>query len=324
MRRPDEVKERGVLVSGALGNLGWKLLRHLAGQGYERLVGLDVRPEDGHSAALRRIAAGAGSELDVEFGVADLADWHDRRWRDLVQRVGAVVHFAAQNPYPEADWDDATASFDMTLHLAHSAVDNGVGRFVFASSNHVMGRYKDSPLAERIAPGQLTTELEPGVGTLWNSGQRDMDSTVYACSKLAGERLCEALGHRAEGRTTFVCTRIGWCQPGANQAHTLSAAGTPTQEGEAGPGVDSVSYQRNDRWFKGMWLSNGDFLRLYQRALEADGAAWPKHCVVVNGMSDNTGMAWSLAEGRQWLGYAPQDDVQRALTPGPGSPAEGT
>jgi hypothetical protein len=42
-----------------------------------------------------------------------------------------------------------------------------------------------------------------------------------------GERLARALGQASS--TSFVCLRIGWCQPGANSPHTLNAAGTPTQ-----------------------------------------------------------------------------------------------
>jgi hypothetical protein len=51
---------------------------------------------------------------------------------------------------------------------------------------------------------------------------------------------------------------------------------------------------------------------LFERALLADGSAWPNGFLIVNGMSNNTGMKWSLEEGRQWLGYAPQDDVYAA------------
>ena len=38
------------------------------------------------------------------------------------------------------------------------------------------------------------------------------------------------------------------------------------------------------------------------------GTTRPKH-VVVNGMSNNTGMRWSLDEARGLLGYEPVDDA---------------
>jgi hypothetical protein len=44
---------------------------------------------------------------------------------------------------------------------------------------------------------------------------------------------------------------------------------------------------------------------------QLDAKPWPEPCIIVNGMSNNSGMAWSLDETRRWLGYEPQDDVTR-------------
>jgi hypothetical protein len=40
-----------------------------------------------------------------------------------------------------------------------------------------------------------------------------------------------------------------------------------------------------------------------------DGNPWPAGYLLVNGMSNNRGMKWSLEATRRWLGYAPVDDV---------------
>lgn len=291
---------RSVAITGALGNLGWKLLCQLAAHSTcKRLVGLDVKEaSQPQYDALR--AAAKGRAVEIEFVACDLTDWRDLRWRDAFSSVEAVVHFAAQNPYPEASWSDVDASMAMNYNTAHAAADSAsVDRYVFATSNHVMGRYKDRVLGV----GQLRHELEPGVGTLWHTGEKDMDSTIYATAKWAGERLCKALGQRAGGATSFVCVRIGWCQPGENSPKTLSAAGTPTQ---ANTGSEE---SETDKWYKGMWLSNGDFCQLFQRAIEADASSWPDGCIVVNGMSNNAGMKWNLDAARQYLGYEPEDDV---------------
>ncbi len=58
-----------------------------------------------------------------------------------------------------------------------------------------------------------------------------------------------------------------------------------------------------------MWLSNRDFAHLFERAVNADASEWPAPAIVVNGMSANTGMTWSLDETRRYLGYQPLDDV---------------
>ena len=291
-----------IAVTGALGNLGTKLLRHLANcSNISKLIGLDLRA----ASTAETVALPT-----VEFIACDLADWHDLRWRTVLSKVDAVVHFAAQNPYPEATWQEAGVSLDMTLHIANAAVASGrVKRVVFATSNHVMGRYKDDPLWDSIGAGELTPDLPPGTGTVWHTGERLMDATPYASSKLFGEHVCKASALRAHGQTTFAAVRIGWCQPGENLPTTLSAAGTPTLTRGSDLGCDAASLARSDRWFREMWLSNRDFLHLFERAILADGTEWPDGYVLVNGMSDNRGMKWSLDATRRWLGYAPQDDV---------------
>lgn len=294
-----------VVITGVTGNLGWKLLLHLIDRPeVQRLTGIAFeRPS---SAQLQELVQRRGHEK-ARFVEADLTDHTDVGWRDAIERSDAVVHFAAQNPFPEADWNDAVNSLDMTLATATAAVSAGVKRFVFASSNHVMGRYKDRPLHDSVSPGELTTSLAHAVGTVWNAAGTAMDSTVYAVAKSSGERVCRALAVQSAGATEFVCTRIGWCQPGQNLPATLSSAGTPTQDAS---GIqDDPDAAWNDRWFRSMWLSNRDCLQIHSQALFADSSSWPEPCVVVNAMSRNEDMLWSLQEAKQWLGYQPQDGI---------------
>ncbi len=296
--------QNGIAVTGALGNLGWKLLCHLSEHSAApTLIGLDLNaPKPGRLEQLQTISEIHANPPEIELITCDLADWNDHRWRDVLNRVSTVVHFAAKTPYPEADWNDATVSLDMTHHVCQAAADSPtVQRLVFATSNHVMGRYKDA----NLQPGELHTDLDAGVGTLWNTGHTDVDSTIYAVAKFAGERLCKTLGKRTDGQTSFVCVRIGWCQPGENCPNTLSAAGTPTETSDA----SNPELEHTNHWFRTMWLSNRDFLHLFTRAIEADSAEWPGGCVIVNGMSNNTDMAWNLDATRKYLNYNPQDDV---------------
>ena len=297
-----------VAITGAFGNLGWKLIQHLAENNIvQRIVGLDLRgPNDAQMTRIQQFA----THTTIEWVECNLSDWHDQAWRSAIDTVDAVVHFAAQNPYPEASWNDSAVSIDINMNVAQAAADSPkTTRMVFATSNHVMGRYKDSPLAEQVGAGELTPDLEPGVGTVWHTGTTLMDKPAYAVAKFAGERICMALGKRAGGKTTFACIRIGWCQPGENRPDTLSAAGSPTLEAEGSIIVDAEAHERTDRWFKGMWLSNRDFVHLFERALLADGQQWPNGSILVNGMSANVGMKWSLTETKKWLDYRPQDNV---------------
>ena len=209
--------------------------------------------------------------------------------------VDAAVHLAARRPYPDATWDDGAVSFDMTLNLVEALVRAGPAkRMVFASSNHVMGGYKE----EDVAPGALATSLPPLPGTRTGEGE---PTRAYAAAKLMGERLLAA---RAEaGGLTAVSLRIGWCQPGDNRPGTMTASGIPGD-----PGPDTPDAARTLRWFRGMWLSNRDFLAAVSAALTAGASGWPGPAVVVNAMSANSGMAWDIASTRALVGYAPQDD----------------
>ena len=280
-----------VLVTGGAGNLGSKVVGALT-----------VAPWCREVIAIDRI--GAADALGLRRVAGDLRR-ADPAWTETFAGVDAVVHLAAQNPYPDATWTDSAASFDMTVQVIEAAVRHGVGRLVFASSNHVMGGYKDSD--PPLAPGTLSVDLPPRVGTVWQHGDVRLDSTPYAAAKLMGERLCSA---RA-GTFTAVSLRIGWCQPGANRPETLSAAGTP----KLADGVGQAN--RDRRWFQDMWLSNRDFAALLLAALTADAAGWPTPAIIVNGMSRNQDMPWDIASSATLIGYRPQDDVRR-ITASPG------
>ena len=58
-----------------------------------------------------------------------------------------------------------------------------------------------------------------------------------------------------------------------------------------------------------------DLLRVVDRAMHAqfDKAEDGTRFCIVNAMSNNTGMRWSLERGRHLLGYEPQDDVAQHI-----------
>lgn len=285
---------RSVLITGAGGNLGRKLTAHLlTGPWCRRIVGVD------------RIAADAAMRDQRLVAVeADLADPRDMRWRKALDGIDAVVHLAASNPYPDAPWADSCTSLDMTLHLLEAAAAAGAKRFVFASSNHAMGQYKDPPLANTIGAGGLRTDLPPGPGTSWFNGREMVKGVAYGASKLMGERACSAKANLSGGAFTAVSVRIGWCQPGANDPRTLNTSGLPGEEPGTGPDAE-----RDLRWFRNMWLSDRDFAAVMEHALLADASTWPAPGIVVNGMSANRGMPWDLTETERLIGYRAQDDV---------------
>jgi len=110
-------------------------------------------------------------------------------------------------------------------------------------------------------------------------------------------------------RTVFLALRVGWCQPGINSPRTIGASGVPPAFETAG----AASVQEDsgdDAWFRGMWLSNQDFLRLFGAAVLSDGIPGSGfHCA--NAMSANTNARWSLDETEALLGVRPRDDAAR-------------
>jgi uronate dehydrogenase len=248
-----------VLITGAAGNLGAKLRHHLEGRYELRL--LDINP-------------GA----DTRIVPADLSRW-DRAWVDLFRGVEVVIHLAA-DPTAQQTWPNLIGSnVDAVANVFQAAALAGVRRVVYASSNHVMGGYKDDP-----EPPLLTTDLPPRPGTHYEVNGEARDSTPYGSAKLFGERLgkCFAEVHGL----SVIAVRIGWVRPGENRAQDI-----PSERGA---------------WFRSMWLSNRDYCRLLERCILAE---LPAPFAVVNGMSANTGMRWDIEHTRRLLGYEPQDDV---------------
>ena len=296
----DPLPIRRVLVTGASGNLGRKLIAHLAETEWcEGIVGVDRTP-------------GAAPHTErVSLVVGDLLDPDDRLWRDALGTVQAVVHLASANPAPDSSWTEACQSIDMTAYLLAAAAQAGVRRLVFASSNHVMGQYKDPPLADEIGPGGLRTDLPPGPGTRWFNGERMMQGTAYAVSKLMGERLCVSAARMSAGAFTTVSLRIGWCQPGDNRPETITASGVADAPLRADSHPEG---DRNLRWFRSMWLSNRDYVALVERAILAPAEGWPAPGIVVNGMSANAGMGWDIETTRRLIGYEAQDNIGQHLS----------
>lgn len=302
-------KSGKVVITGGAGNIGTKLAAHLVG------VGHDVHVLDPWEPAVKVAGATYHKVNMLEMS---------QDWIDVITDAHAVAHLAAVNPYPEAPWSDVSASMLTTFNVMSASAENGVRRFINASSNHVMGGYKDTggPYAtdadgNAVAP--ITAASPPEVGTKWDAGGIWMDSTGYATAKVASEAYADHLAMTST-RTQFLTVRIGWCQPGDNRTNTMSASGTPTLEaGDEGEGDDDAAAARKGDpqwdqdlildWYRLMWLSNRDICQLYEKAVDAKLPPDAKRHEVVNGMSNNAGMRWSLDEARHLLGYEPVDDA---------------
>ena len=204
-----------VLLTGAGGQVARAIRAGIGGK-YEWRLLFHSAPEE---------------EPDHPYFVGEIQDAEDVR--EAVSGVGAVVPLAG-DPRPNAPWRSALENnIDGTWVVLEAAVEAGVSKFVFASSNHAVGHYE--------------TEREPGVYR--EDGDLALDGTelprpgnVYGVSKAAGETLCRY--YHDEHGIAVVCVRIG------NLTHHH-----PPKDYERG---------------QAMWLSPRDCAHLHDRCLQAD------------------------------------------------------
>ena len=164
---------RTVLLTGAAGGLGTLMRGLLPAYGYDLRL-LDVTPIEGEPDAV----------------TADLGD--RAALRDAVRGVDAVIHLAGISL--ESSFDKILRSnIEGTYNLNEAAREEGVGRIVFASSNHAIG-YTPRPLdGDPLIP--VDTPRRP--------------DTFYGLSKSFGEDLAQFYFDKHGVETVSV--RIGSC-----------------------------------------------------------------------------------------------------------------
>jgi NAD+ dependent glucose-6-phosphate dehydrogenase len=170
-----------VLITGAEGNIGSRLLQNLAGR-YE-LRALTREPVPGLAST-----------------VADAADL------DAIEPafagVDAVVHLAASagvgTPWPEVLHNN----IEGTYAVFEAARQAGVRQLIFASSNHAVGGY------EVEAEDRL---YRPRAGVMLDQHTLPRPDSLYGVSKVFGEALGRYYSD-AFGMSVY-CLRIAWVRP---------------------------------------------------------------------------------------------------------------
>jgi hypothetical protein len=164
---------RRIVVTGAAGNLGGKVLQHLREQPDCDPLGIDLAAD-----------ASAG------IVAADLRQ-PASAWAHHLAGLDTLVHFAADRS-PAAPWSSLVPlNLDMMMRVLAAAADAGARRIVFASSNYAVAGH-------RFSHAPLTAQTEP-----W-------PINGYGATKLMGERFGAHL-HERTG-VSFIALRIGYCQ----------------------------------------------------------------------------------------------------------------
>lgn len=165
------------MVTGSTGNLGEKAVNALEASG----------------TRVTRIGRNTKHRPDVI--AADLTTY-DEGWAKHFEGVQTVLHLAADSK-PVATWDSVQElNIDLGLNVLRAAQSHAVKRFVFASSNWILGGY-------RFTDSHLSSATPP------------RPANPYGASKLFFERV--GIEQARYSGMAFLSLRIGYCQPGDNQ-----------------------------------------------------------------------------------------------------------
>src|ERR1041385_2397123 len=141
---------KSILVTGGGGYVGSALVPALLEQGYHVKVvdlfwyGRDVFGEANNHPQLERI------ELDLRDSA---------RLKEALQGVDAVIHLACISNDPSFELDPAlgkSINYDAFAGLLQGSIDQGVRRFIYASSSSIYGVKEEPNVDENAEPQPLT------------------------------------------------------------------------------------------------------------------------------------------------------------------------
>lgn len=204
-----------VLLTGWAGQVGEAILTHLDDRYTWRF--LDREPPR--------------ADLPGDAFVADITD--REAVRQAMEGVDVAIHLAGDSR-PEASWDSLLRNnIDGTQVMYEAAVEAGVEKVVFASSNHAVGAYET---AER-----RPSLYRPTDDFRLDGNEQPRPGNLYGVSKATGEVLGRYYHDIHD--LDVICVRIG----------NLTKARPP------------VDYERG----QAMWLSHRDCAHLFERCIEA-------------------------------------------------------
>ena len=262
--------KRKVLVTGAAGLIAGQVLPALREQ-YD-LTLIDIRKTNRQ-----------GEEIpDVQ--IADLTDVNREAYRPYFRGQDAVVHFAFIQPVDktaEARFRSEYANVGMAYNVYQTALEEGVRRVVVASSNHAADYYEPLILA--------------GAMDYVDPNQRALSDNYYGWAKEVYEHLgfVFAAGQQAGRPLENVQIRIG----GPRETDI-----TRCESGDL----------RCMRRALAAYISDRDMQQLFVKSIEAEDIRDERGIPfqIFYGISGNHHAFWSIANARQVIGYAPEDNSE--------------
>jgi len=219
---------------------------------------------------------------DLDSDLLDVTDPDDVT--EKLDTVDVVVHLAGASD-PGAEWETVSeTNIQGTKHVLDAAVENGIDRVVFASSNHAVGTYN----AADDDPESMTI----GFARTVDADAPTRPDSYYGVSKAACEGLTKFYADTED--VEVVNVRIGWYM---SEDDLREAAG-----GDGDPGTE--------RFARALWLSPHDCRDVHRKAATVD---LPESPVTVNAVSRNDDRFHTITETMRLLGYEPRDNAAEVL-----------
>ena len=262
-----------VLVTGAFGRVGTALIDHLADKSAYDFTYLN-----------------RSDRTKYETFVGDVTNYNDIR--PAFKGMDAVVHLAG---YPETDgtWKQILENNIIGMYnTLEAAKDAEVEKFIFGSTNHVVGMYEIENAPEIY---------NPEFGLVVDCDSPVRPDTYYGTSKVWGEAIGRYYVENYEYPTQFYALRIG----------SLRHEKYDHPYGDAEKGVDEGKWERESGEYeemvarmKAMWQSRRDLAQQVECCLQDDTVDFD----VFYGVSDNDARWFDLEHSRSVLGYRPCDN----------------
>lgn len=267
-----------VLLTGANGRVGSAIRSHLGDRPAYDFTYLDV-----------------AADPDYETYVGDITDYDDVR--PAFEGQDAVVHLAGE-PSPGAPWERLhELNLEGTYNVMRAAGDAGVSTVVFASTNHVVGGYRDFPEGDREQGGRRVDHTDP-----------PRPDSYYAVTKLYGENLGRYYAEYEDAPDSFYGARIGWVlEPEYDSPYGPGERGVDAGRFER----DSEAYRRAVRNGHALWCSRRDVARFTDCALGDESVTFD----VFNVRSGGDRQWLDIDHARDVLGYEPLDDADEYEPP---------
>lgn len=199
---------------------------------------------------------------------------------DIFENYDVVIHLAAE-PDPYKDWDEIIGpNITGMQKVFRVAADNGVKRFIFASSNHVQHGYNigdENRPETQIADWKEIDPEEP-----YNP------DSPYAWSKVMGELRAEYYAKK-EGMEV-INMRIGWLL-------------TKEELREKQEEDESVA-----RYARAKWLSPRDYRNVIKKLVDVKNFDLPENLLTFNLRSDNDEGDLTIDKTMEALEYKPEDN----------------